>query len=58
MCVHDRLVPMRVRMSVTGRILAGMYVLMMRIVNVEVLVLHGLVCVLVLVPLGDMKPHA
>ena len=51
---------MRVRMAVwfTRRIGRIMFVLMMFVVNVAVLMFHRLVFVFVLVPFGQMEPHA
>ena len=56
--VHERGVPVTVRVGLAGRIGDGVLVLVMFVVTMPVLVLHWLVEVFVLMPLGQMQPQA
>ncbi len=56
--VDQRLVAMPMCMRFAAVPLERMLVPVMRIVHVLVIVLHRLVRMLVLVPLGEMQPHA
>ena len=53
---HPRM-SVRVAMRLSGRITRCVLVLMMRVVHVRVHVVHCLVHVYVLVPLGDVQPN-
>ena len=52
--VRHGLVPVRMRVRLAGWIARRVRVPVVRIVDIQVFVLHRLVMVLVLVPLGDM----
>ena len=56
--VFQSLVPMGVRMGLTRRVAWRMFVLMVRVVNVRVRMLHRLVHMLMFVMLRNMQPHA
>ena len=53
-CVHERLVPVRVAVWFARRVGGRVVVVVVLVVNVHVLVLHGFVPMLVFVPLGDV----
>jgi hypothetical protein len=57
MPVHKLGVAMPVAMGLAGWIGRGMLVGMMSIVTMPVLVLHGIVSVLVIVPFGQVQPQ-
>jgi hypothetical protein len=56
MPVHQANVTMPMSVQFAGRIACAMRVLMMLVVTMPVFMLHRLVNVLVLVPLGQMQP--
>ena len=56
--VDERLMPMTMAVRLARRIIRRVFVLMMLVVHVSMCMLHLLVNVLVLVALGEMKPHA
>ena len=58
MTVHERLVPVRVTVRLARRIIGRMSVLVMFVVDMEVLVLHHLVRVLVFMAFAQVQPHA
>ena len=58
MPVHQANVPVPMSVWLIGRIGRTMLVLMMLVVTMPVFMLHRLVNVLVLVPLGQMQPEA
>ena len=58
MPVHQRLMPVPVAVRFPARIVRPVGVPMVLVVNVPVRVLHELVPMLVLVPLGEMQPEA
>ena len=58
MTVRQRLVPVPMAVRFAARIVRAMGVLMVHVVMMQMLMLHRLVCVLVLVPLVEMKPDA
>ena len=56
--VHQRLVPMRVRVRLARRIIRNVQVPMVLVVRMEMFMLQRLVYMLVLVTLRQMQPHA
>src|SRR3954469_22748950 len=58
MLVPHRLVPVPMRMRFTGRIVRPVLMMMVIVVAMPVLVFHGLVAVLMIMPFGQMQPKA
>ena len=58
MRVPRRCVAVRVRVRLAGWVIGAVFVLVVFVVNVRVFVGHFLVIVFVVVPLGQVQPHA
>ena len=58
MGVGHRLVRVRVAVRLSGRVVGGMFVLVVFVMDVAVFMLHRLVLVLVFVPLRKVQPDA
>jgi hypothetical protein len=56
--MHQSLVPMGMSVGLAGGIIGRVLMLVMRVVDVRVQVLHRLVNMFMLVMLGEMEPHA
>lgn len=56
--VRHRRVPVGVRVGLARRVIRGVFVLVMEVVDVTMGMLHRFMRVVVVVRLGDVQPHA